>query len=142
MIAVWSKNMRTHVEFRSTKFPSYPGEESEVNPDLWGKRLAEYLHRNLRERGIEAGEIYSEDWGWVVPLRHEPFPMWIGCGHYQEYDDGFLVFIEPSKPTVRKGWFKKIDTTKDVARVAETIDAILTSNPDIRDVRWWTENER
>jgi len=134
--------MRTHVEFRSAKFPPYPGEEGDVNPGLWGKRLAEYLLWDLRERGIATGEIYSEDWGWVVPLRHEPFSMWVGCGHYQEYEDGFLIFIEPSKPTVRKGLFKKIDTTTDVARVAEAIDAILTSDRDIRDVRWWTEDER
>jgi len=34
--------MRTHVEFRSAKFPAYPREEEQVNPDLWGKKLAEY----------------------------------------------------------------------------------------------------
>ena len=135
-------SMRTHVEFRSTKFQPYPGEEAEVNPGLWGKRLAQYLLQNLNERGIETGEIYSEDWGWVVPVPHAPFPMWVGCGHYQENEDGFLVFLEPSKPTVRKGWFKKVDTTAEVARVAEAIDAILTSNPDIRDVRWWMQDER
>jgi hypothetical protein len=61
---------------------------------------------------------------------------------YQEYEDGFLVLIDPSKPTVRKGWFKKVDTTTEVARVAEAIDVILTSDPDIRDVRWWTDDER
>jgi hypothetical protein len=55
--------MRTHVEFRSAKFPAYPREEEQVNPGLWGKRLAEYLHRKLKEEGIEAEEIYSEDWG-------------------------------------------------------------------------------
>jgi hypothetical protein len=43
---------------------------------------------------------------------------------------------------VRKGWFKKVDTTTEVARVAEAIDVILTSDPDIRDVRWWTDDER
>jgi hypothetical protein len=134
--------MRTHVEFRSPKFQPYPDEEGEVNPGLWGKRLAEYLLQNLRERGIETGEIYSEDWGWVVPLRHDAFSMWVGCGHYQEYEDGYLVFIEPSKPLVRKGLFKKIDTTKDVARVAEAIEAILTSDQDIQNLRWWAEDER
>lgn len=133
--------MRTHVEFRSAKFPPYPGEEEGINPDLWGKRLAEYLRDELAARGIETGEIFAEDWGWVVPLRHEAFPMWIGCGHYQEYDDGYLVIIEPSKPTVRKAFFKKIDTTADVARVADALNAILNADPEIRAVRWWDESE-
>ncbi len=31
--------MKTQVEFRSTKFPPYEGEEEEINPGLWGRRL-------------------------------------------------------------------------------------------------------
>jgi len=134
--------MRTHVEFRSSKFPAYPGEEDEVNPDLWGKRLAEYLQKELRAQGIETGDSCPEDWGWVVPLKHEAFRMWIGCGRCQEYDDGYLIFIVPSKPTVRRRLFQKIDTTVDVARIAEVIDAILRADPEIRAIRWWDERER
>jgi hypothetical protein len=33
--------MKTQVEFRSSKFPPYEGEEEQINPGLWGKRLAE-----------------------------------------------------------------------------------------------------
>ena len=33
--------MKTQVEFRSDKFPPYEGEEEQINPGLWGKRLAE-----------------------------------------------------------------------------------------------------
>jgi hypothetical protein len=134
--------MRTHVEFRSSKFPAYEGEEELVNPGLWGKRLAEYLQSKMAENGIGTGEIYAEDWGWAVPLKHDAFPMWIGCGHYQEYEDGYLVFIEPSKPTVRKGLFRKIHTTADVERVAAILDRILSTDPQIRDVRWWNESEK
>lgn len=134
--------MKTHVEFRSAKFPAYPGEEEEVNPDLWGKRLAEYLHQKLREQGIGTKEVFAEDWGWTIPIRHEAFPTWVGCGHYQEYPDGYLVFIEPSKPTIRKSLFKKIDTTSDVEKVADAIDRILKSDPNIHDIRWWAENEK
>src|SRR5262245_40546500 len=96
-------SLRTQVEFRSSKFPAYPGEEEEVNPDLWGKRLAEYLQQKLPERGIKTEDILAEDWGWIVWLHHEPFAMWLGCGHRQDDVDTYLIFIEPSKPTVRKG---------------------------------------
>jgi len=35
-------------------------------------------------------------------MSHEKFRLWIGCGRYQEYPDGFLCFIEPHEPFVRK----------------------------------------
>ncbi|MCG3206224.1 MAG: hypothetical protein KCHDKBKB_02957 [Elusimicrobia bacterium] len=133
--------MRTHVEFRSNKFPPYEGEEEEVNPKLWGKRLAEYLSEKLRAMGVQTGEIYSEDWGWKIPLPNDAFPIWIGCGHYEEYSDGYLVFIDPSKPIIRK-FLKKIDTTAGVARVADALDRIFSSDPDIRALRWWSDDEK
>lgn len=42
--------MKTQVEFRSFKFPPYEGEEYQINPGLWGKRLAEYLVQRLAEK--------------------------------------------------------------------------------------------
>ena len=33
--------MKTQVEFRSSKFTPYEGEQEQINPGLWGKRLAE-----------------------------------------------------------------------------------------------------
>jgi len=35
--------MRTHVEFTSTAFPAYPGEDQEINSGIFGKRLAEFF---------------------------------------------------------------------------------------------------
>jgi hypothetical protein len=67
--------------------------------------------------------------------------MWIGCGHYQEYPNGYLVFVQPSKPLIRKGLFKKIDTTTDVERVTKAIDEILNADPEIRDFKWWDEGK-
>lgn len=128
--------MRTQVEFKSDLFPAYPGEEEEINPGLWGKRLAEYLQAKLTEFGVETEGIWSEDWGWGLGIKHEPFKMWLGCGHQQDDDDCFLVFIEPSKPTVKLGLFKKIDATADIERVASALDRVLTSEPGIREVSW------
>jgi hypothetical protein len=87
--------LRTHVEFRSAKFPAYPAEEDEINPDLWGKRLAEYLRDRLKPEGIQTEEIYSEDWGWAVPVAHPLVSVWIGCGRYQEYPTAILFSSSP-----------------------------------------------
>jgi hypothetical protein len=132
----------THVEFRSANFPANPGEEEKINPGRWGQRLAEYLQEKLKARGFSLeDEVGFEDWGCRLTLRDSPFPMWIGCGNYDEYPDGHLCFIEPSTPTIRK-FFKKLDTTAEVARLADALNSILIADPQIRDVRWWEENEK
>jgi hypothetical protein len=131
--------MRTHVEFRSAKFPSeHPN--GEVNEGRWGNRLAEYLEANLPRYGVKPVGILTEDWGYLVPLEAEHFPISIACGNYQEYPDGFLCFLKPSTPTIRR-WFRTIDTTQDLAKVADALDALLTSDPDIYGVRWWSPDE-
>ncbi len=139
--------MRTEMAFRSRKFPpedttafehpdgtvEHVGDE--CNPGCWGHKLAEYVRLGLRERGFAVGEPFAEDWGWVVPIEHQAFKMWIGCGNRGD-DDEFLVFIHPSTPTVRRGLFGKVDTTADVARVADALEAMFKSDPDIHDVCW------
>jgi hypothetical protein len=43
--------MKTHVVFRSNAFPPYDGEEEEINPGRYGKRLAEFLVDGLKQKG-------------------------------------------------------------------------------------------
>ncbi len=132
--------MLTHVEFRSDRFPALEEEEKLVNPGLWGKRLAEFLRVGLRKQGFETDEPIAEDWGWVVPVINEPFRLWIGCGHYEEYPDGFLCFIEPHEPFVRK-LLKKINTRERVAALQRAMDRVLAEDAGIRAKHWWTHEE-
>jgi hypothetical protein len=127
--------MKTQVEFRSSKFPPYEGEEEMINPGLWGKRLAEYLVQRLAERQIKTTEIVAEDWGWYIPVENEGFRLAICCGHQNGDDDQFLCFTDPSSPIVKK-LFKKIDATEQLTRLTEALQQILSSDPDIRDVVW------
>ena len=69
-VLIWPGLMKTQVEFRSGKFPPYDGEQEQINPGLWGKRLAEYLREKLQTDGIKTGDIYSEDWGWALPIQN------------------------------------------------------------------------
>lgn len=132
--------MKTQVEFRSSKFPPYEGEEEEINPGLWGKRLAEYLVQKLAERGIETEEIVAEDWGWYIPVRNEGFRLALGCGHQGGEEDELLCFTDPPTPIVKK-LFKKIDATPQLTRLTEALQQILASDPEIRDIVW-TEPSR
>ena len=136
--------MRSHVEFRSDKFPSYGNNDEGLNFEnaVYGKRLAEYLGEKLDLKEMTVSSIYAEDWGWCLEISHtENYRLFIGCGHYQEYENGFLCFIEPSKPYIRK-WFKKINVRETVEKVASALDAVLNKDRDIHSVRWWDEGER
>jgi len=132
--------MQTCVEFRSDKFPAYENEEERINPGRWGKRLAEFLRAGLRVEGFETEEPIAEDWGWVVPIMNQPFPISIDCGRYEEYPDGFACFIQPHKPFVRK-LFRKIDTRERVALLQQAMDKVLAEDAGIRAKRWWTYEE-
>jgi hypothetical protein len=132
--------MQTHLEFRSTEFPADPDEEEEINPGRFGKRLAEFLVAELPRTGFAIANVNAEDWGWRIDLKHDAFPLWIGCGNHEEYEDGFLCFIEPSKPYVRR-WFTRISTASSVDRLATSLDNIVRSSGKARQLRWWTEAE-
>jgi hypothetical protein len=132
--------MRTHLEFRSTAFPAYPGEEEEINPGRCGKRLAKFIAGELPKYAFTVVRLNAEDWGWRIDLEHEAFPLWIGCGRYEEHEDGVLCFIEPSRPFVRR-WFKRIPTSEIVARLASALEEIVRQSGNARDLHWWTEAE-
>jgi hypothetical protein len=127
--------VKTQVEFRSSKFPPYEGEEEDINPGLWGRRLAEYLVQKLAEQGIETEEMVAEDWGWYLPVRNDGFPLALCCGHQNGDDDQFMCFTDPSTPIVKK-LFRKIDATAPLTRLTETLQQILAADPEIREVVW------
>ena len=127
--------MKTVVTFRSAKFPPYEGEEEQINPGLWGKRLAEYLVARLAEQGIKTEPLVAEDWGWYVPIKNEGFRLALCCGHQDGDDDEFLCFTDPSRPVVKK-FFKKINATAQLTRLVTALQQILARDPDIRQVVW------
>ena len=132
--------MLTHVEFRSDRFPPLENEESLINPGLWGRRLADFLREGLRSEGFDTTDPVPEDWGYVVPVLNRTFRLWIGCGRYQQYPDGFLCFIEPHKPFVRK-LFGRIDARERVIALQQAMDRILSEGAGVREKRWWTHEE-
>ena len=130
----------THVEFRSDAFPPYVTESDEVNPGRFGKRLAEFLAQALALQGEAVGEIFAEDWGWVIPIRNAEYNLWIGVGNYEEYPDGFLCFLEPHEEYVRKLW-RKISTKERLSQLQERVDLALRGHDRVRDIKWFTHDE-
>ena len=131
--------MKSLVEFKSAVFPADESESTTINPGRYGRRVAEYLKRRLPEFGIATGSVAPEDWGWALSTE---FPeIWIGCGNHEEHPDGFLCFVEPKNGFVKKWFFMTRDVSADHQRVADALDRVLRSDPEIRDVRWWSDQE-
>jgi hypothetical protein len=133
-------SMRTHVEFASTEFPAYPGEDKEINPGIFGKRLAEFLAEGLRHQGFKVLCIGAEDWGWMVEIENQEFPLWVGCANYEESENEFQCFIEPSKPFVRK-WFSKNETGPIVEKLATALETVLLQSGKVSRLRWLSDHE-
>ena len=127
--------MRTHLEFQSQQLAGGP---NSINPSIHGGNLAEFLDRRFRALGYLGGVI-EEDWGWMIALAHEPFKLWLGCASYDE-DGEWLVFIEPSKPFVRR-LFSKTDTRPQVEKVATELETIVRDAGDATGLRWWSDEE-
>ena len=132
--------MKTHVVFRSERFPPYGGEEKEINPGRYGRRLAEFLARGLRAKGFDACDLIAEDWGWWIKITNDRFNLWIGGGNYEEYPDGFLCFID-SRPTIRKLIVLKPDFTEIFAALQLAVDELLSENGHVHNKQWWTAEE-
>jgi hypothetical protein len=127
--------MKTQVEFRSDRFPAYPDEEQQLNPGVWGRRLAEFVAERLAAAGISCGEPNAEDWGWYLPVTIDDVRLAVCCGHQDGDDDEFVIFTDPSTPIMRRG-FKKVDVTPQLERLTLALDDLLTSDPTIGDIAW------
>lgn len=130
--------MLTHLEFRSGLFPAYEGEEEQINPGIFGKRLAEFIVRGLRSEGFACEDPGNEDWGWHIEVENPGFRLWIGCACLGP-DGDFLVFIEPHKAFVWRLWrpFHRFETVSAVSRLQVTLDTIFTEESGILDKGWF-----
>jgi hypothetical protein len=126
--------MRSHFEFRSDSLLDVMSNEGIPR----GEKISRLLAEHLPEQGFRVQSVEPEDWGWKVQISNEAFPLWIGCGHYEEYADGHLCFIEPSKPYVRR-WLKRISTSEQVERLAMALENVVRSQPGTYDARWWAD---
>ena len=127
--------MKTRVRFRSSKFPAYEGEEIDVNPGLWGRRLTEYLVANLTARGIIFGAPAREDWGYYLPVKCDGVTIALCCGLQSGADDEFLCFTDPPSPTLKR-LFRKVDITPQLTRVLDSLRVQLESDSDILGIVW------
>ena len=129
--------------FRSSKFEIEPGEDEEINPQMYGRQLAVWLKARLEERGYSVEPIINEDWGRCLMCARDPFMLWIGCGNITDYESAKPGDAPPKKENVTwhcfataevffwKRLFRKIDTAPAVAKLHADLGNILAAEPTI-----------
>ncbi|MDO4776785.1 MAG: hypothetical protein Q4A06_04915 [Cardiobacteriaceae bacterium] len=133
--------MRIAVRFASDAFPPEAGETGLINPGIFGKRLATWLVEQLPAHGFAVTDWYPENWGWEIVLENREFPLKIGCRG--EDGAGFLCYLSPDKPVIRRGlWRRKTDTRATIARLAAALDTILRSDARIENIVWIENHEK
>ncbi|WP_342371362.1 hypothetical protein [Acinetobacter sp. D009] len=136
--------LKTIVEF---KFDDYQLYDQKTYADEGGilvqktEDIAQYIFSILKNRYHLNVELYSGSWGWEIEIPLAEITMYLGISVYEEYSNGFAIFISPNTPILRKFLFRKIDITHHIMVLQNYINIILKSHPGIFDVMWWEENE-
>ncbi len=128
--------MRTTLEFRSPELSDAIRDDGTP----YGETVASLLRDELSEHGFSVTDVFAEDWGWHVAVANAAFRLWIGCGHYEEWHDGLLCFIKPSRPYVLR-WFRRVPTSDTVERLATAVESVIRDSGKAYDLRWWTTEE-
>ena len=147
--------MNTRVQFKSTAFPKYENENNEtVNPHRWGKRLAEFVRDNLPRYGVVTENIICEDWGWLVNMKNDGSPVWIGCGVVDDNSDSgnrselqinldgddmamteFCLFVT-AEVSLFTRLFKRVDTNPVLSDVVAALEKMVADQGEFHDAEW------
>ena len=79
--------------FKSSVFEAEPGEDEETNPRMYGRQVAEWLHKEFSALGYDVEDVFGEDWGWCVMCQRDPYRLWVGCVSLQDH-----AYAQPDDP--------------------------------------------
>jgi hypothetical protein len=133
-----SEEIRTIVTFKSTAFNMTEPRDYFINPCCYGDDVAKWLMIELRKRGIQSDEKPGqEDFGWYLNF-HVPrtdYTLVIGHRAGEGHDEGtWIIWLER-----RRGLMRSLLGSRKRGIQLPAVDAIhsiLSSSPQIRDIRW------
>ncbi len=119
------------VGFRSSAFPRDPLEDDELG-GVHGMALAFWAAEALVAAGLEVGEPFPEDHGWMLDVRG-PGRVVVTCSAIPLTVDEHGIVVED---VPRR--FRKADPAgaELVARTVAVLAAALDAHPDITEVAW------
>jgi hypothetical protein len=89
----------------------------------------------LLDAELPSSEGLDPSKAWYIPLELDGVRLAVCCGHQGGDAGEFVLFTDPSRPTVRRG-FRKVDVTPQLTALTDALAEILTADPDIHDVVW------
>lgn len=126
----------TCIEVRTMKFPILEGEDAEiVNEGMYGKALCLYLERELPKSGLGVTSFTAEDWGWWIEVKRNDFILGLQIYSDTEAGQNPEAYAVMSSVTKGRKWswkkFRKIDITDDVVEIMNTVERVLSGDPEI-----------
>jgi hypothetical protein len=129
--------------FKSSRFEIEPGEDDEINPGMYGRRLARWLKQRLEDKGYRVENIINEDWGRCLMCSREPSMLWVGCGNVTDYEtaqpgDGppandsviWHCFATAEVPFFKR-LFRRIEAEPAVLKLHADLGEILRAEPEV-----------
>ncbi len=133
-----SAEIRTIVTFKSTAFNMTEPRDYFINPCCFGDDVAKWLIGELRNRGVQTDDNPGqEDFGWYLNFQVVGTSNTFVIGHRpgDEHDEGtWIGWPERSRGLI--GSLLGARKRGIHSSAAETVHTILSSSPQIRDVRW------
>ncbi len=123
------------VTFHTDFFRPIAGEEEDTNPGCYGKALAQWLAKRLKERGVAVEGVIPEDFGWVVMVYRKPFMLWLGCGNTDGSTTEWRVFPVAETSTLQR-LFKRVDPAPELEKIKIHLSELVPSIPGVSNVVW------
>ena len=117
--------------FESTAFAIRPGEDERTNPEIYGEALATWLAAQLRARGVDAGEVFAEDFGWCVPVSAASKGVHVVCANAEEYTDRWQVYCFTERGFV-DALLRRSDAVDALATVFTAVKGCLSDAPEVQ----------
>jgi hypothetical protein len=122
------------LEFESSAFAIAPGEDTETNPGIHGRALAQWLAEKLRAAGIRAGAVIPEDFGWCIPIESKPHSLYVACASAGGKRGQWRVFAF-AEGGVMARLLGKDRSAESLASLFAAVCRCLESAPDVRGLR-------
>ena len=106
--------------FESIAFAIRPGEDARTNPDIYGEALGAWLAARLRARGLDAGEVFAEDFGWCVPVSVASKGVHVVCANDDGRTDRWQVYC-----FVERGFADALLRRSDAVDALDTVFAAV-----------------
>jgi hypothetical protein len=113
---------------RSSAFLVEPREDSETNPGVFGRSLANCVAAQMRLRGWNVEAVIPEDFGYCVMLARRPITLRIGFANRAQSTNEWMAYVAAEGGLLRRV-LRMADASKEIGRISAILSEIMKSAP-------------